>query len=284
GFHRPFAVVPAGGLHVPVVEAAATVEVAGAHHHVFGLCVVPVRGPRGRVVPVPDPRDDVDAVHLLAADGDGGGLGVRFVVRGWVLVRGGRHGEMVAVTRLVVDERDGAAADAAEGVLIGRARQAARGDDADVLDRAVRLANLVEEPVVRAVERSHRAVGRHARAAVGGVDVARPHGGGGSAAGAHVPGGGRRRRASRRRAAAPGRTARPRGGPAVGRAPRSARVARGQRAADAARAEDRGERDPVPTIDGLHREAYFPYPAAWTFVKMEVSVESDGWPFVMAPS
>ena len=146
----------------------------------------------------------------------------------------GRLGEMVAPAGLVIDDRDGAGVDAAERVLVSRVREAARREDADVLGRAVRLLDLVERPAVRAVEGPNRAVGRYTRATVVCVDVARP---------SRWPPAG---------AAGPGVTPSQTVGATPCQSP--SRVARGDCAAPAADADDRDERDLIPTRSCSHDE------------------------------
>src|SRR4051812_2958400 len=89
---------------------------------------------------------------------------------------------MVRRARLIVDDRDRASVDAAEGVLVHRVGEATRNERLDVLDRTVVLFDLIERTVVARVKRANRAVRGDARAAVVCINVAWPErgrGGGG---------------------------------------------------------------------------------------------------------
>ena len=91
--------------------------------------------------------------------------------------------EVVAVGALVEDVRDHAVHLGAELVVGLLVREAARGEQADVLARAVGAGDVVERAVVLGEERAHGAVLRDAGVARGAKDVARAlrRGGGGTA-------------------------------------------------------------------------------------------------------
>src|ERR1019366_348664 len=165
------------GLAVAVVEAASAVDMRAARHHVEALGSASGRNPRrGTVLPVAVARVDVERVDLAAA----GRHGFARRARGRVLApRTARTlvGEVVAVSRLVVDHRDGARRARAEGVLRGRRRDAPGIRYPDILRRCVRGApHLVEVSGVRAIEGPYRAMRGDAWCTAGAIDVARPAG------------------------------------------------------------------------------------------------------------
>jgi len=79
---------------------------------------------------------DIDSVGGVAADHDLSVGGIRSQAVGHE-TRLARDGKVVLLRRLIVDDRDRAGRPHAEGVLNRRIREAARGQDGDVLRRAV---------------------------------------------------------------------------------------------------------------------------------------------------
>jgi hypothetical protein len=111
--HVPVSGVGGTGLGVTEVEAAAAVDVGTAGHHVHALGLAVDGDIVGGVVAVTDLPGDVDAVHLVAGQGDGRRCRVGRVVRARRAARP-LDGQVVPVVGLVIDLGDDAAGVCAE--------------------------------------------------------------------------------------------------------------------------------------------------------------------------
>src|SRR5579871_713047 len=128
GLHVTVAGVGVAGLRVAVVEAAAGVVVGAVEDRVLALGVVTGGDAAGGVVAVAGAGRDEHAVDLVAAQKRRRRGGVREVVR--PAGRAARRGlsQVVAASRLVVNDRDVAVRAGAERVLRGGVGHAARGE------------------------------------------------------------------------------------------------------------------------------------------------------------
>jgi len=132
-------VVPVVRLGVPVVEAAPTVHVRAAGHHVHTLRPAASCDARRGVASVADAGRHVDPVDRISADRQR----QRGCVRGAISVAlptGWRGGEGVAPPGLVIDDRDGTRRTRAERILRGGVGEAARAQGSNVNCLGVRRA------------------------------------------------------------------------------------------------------------------------------------------------
>src|ERR1019366_5811130 len=114
GFHRAGAVVLVVSLGVAVVEAAPSIVVGAARHHVLRLRLVAARDPGGRVVSVAGAGLNVDPINGMATEGQLESARARFTVRCLLGPARGSASEVVAFHGLVIDDRNGACRASAE--------------------------------------------------------------------------------------------------------------------------------------------------------------------------
>lgn len=172
----PIPSVFTAGLGIAIVEAAPGVVVCAVQDRVHTLGGIPGGNAIGVVVPVPGSGRNENAICFLAVESDGCASGTGEVVIAiglWALeASGGRLGQMIAATGLIIDDGDQASGPRTETVLSSSVSDSSSGQRCNISCSAVGAPfHLVEGAGIRTIQGTGSAMCCHAWRATRGVDI-----------------------------------------------------------------------------------------------------------------